>query len=82
MDPIDLTHRIDELRQAAFPVKVLAVTGGAVSYTHLDVYKRQQIGRVIDPAYLPQDFLQISFRGLVFCHALCYTCLLYTSRCV
>jgi hypothetical protein len=33
----------------------------------------RQIGRVIDPAYLPQDFLQISFRGLVFCHALCYT---------
>ena len=50
----------------------------SVSYTHLDVYKRQrQIGRVIDPAYLPQDFLQIPFRGLVFCHALCYTLVMF-----
>ena len=32
MDPIDLTHHIDELRQAAFPVKVLAVTGGILRH--------------------------------------------------
>ena len=33
----------------------------------------RQIGRVIDPAYLPQDFPKIPLLGLVFGLFLCYT---------
>ena len=35
--------------------------------------ERGQIGRVIDPVYLPQDFPKIPLLGLVFGLFLCYT---------
>ena len=46
----------------------------AVSYTHLDVYKRQEMGidysRIIDDTFYTKTFAQNKI------------CLLYTSRCV
>ena len=65
---------------------------GAVSYTHLDVYKRQANGwalltmcEVLD--VLPEDYPQRDkilelFRAHVRGLAACQSCLLYTSRCV
>ena len=47
----------------------------AVSYTHLDVYKRQLLGRLLAPE-LPGQGGPVHHRG----HP--QGCLLYTSRCV
>ena len=52
-----------------------------VSYTHLDVYKRQPFGQyqVSDRAF---DKLGFSIHNYLFAKALDQVCLLYTSRCV
>ena len=67
---------------------------GAVSYTHLDVYKRQIVDlatRMIELAgYRPGEDIEIKFTGLrpgekLYEEVLSdkeNTCLLYTSRCV
>ena len=49
----------------------------AVSYTHLDVYKRQMYARSAYEANTPQLFLNIDREKAQSMH-----CLLYTSRCV
>ena len=46
----------------------------AVSYTHLDVYKRQPLGS--------SSAVMLPASGLPFASASSRTCLLYTSRCV
>ena len=46
----------------------------AVSYTHLDVYKRQEYIEIVAHAFEDKIETQISIEE--------YTCLLYTSRCV
>ena len=52
--------------------------GDAVSYTHLDVYKRQMIDIPADPNYA-QDLRAIEEVDGI---AMVSNCLLYTSRCV
>ena len=54
---------------------VLAVTSEAVSYTHLDVYKRQH------PKY-PKGYRWQNQRQHQKAASSHYSCLLYTSRCV
>ena len=49
------------------------ITVMAVSYTHLDVYKRQRLGTAAMTIGAARPALEI---------ATSYTCLLYTSRCV
>ena len=51
----------------------------AVSYTHLDVYKRQGFYRAVEKPSMSLILTIISLGTRVF---LSYTCLLYTSRCV
>ena len=58
-------------------------TGRTVSYTHLDVYKRQQVDT------LPVENYRAGFKMVDTCAAefsantpYFYSCLLYTSRCV
>ena len=57
---------------------------GSVSYTHLDVYKRQKLR--IPPSPLPDiRCILLSLIRRVFASRIysgCRTCLLYTSRCV
>ena len=63
-------------------------TLGAVSYTHLDVYKRQVMaclrgGLIPDPAALYGESFVRRFPFLYICIlGVAYICLLYTSRCV
>ena len=65
----------------------------AVSYTHLDVYKRQLIAYAIVPVakkipngFLPDEDQGYLFAALIMPEArslqLTTACLLYTSRCV
>ena len=64
-------------RTIAEAVKIPLIASGAVSYTHLDVYKRQ--------GYTPRAkmALENSYREAVRMKSvLIGTCLLYTSRCV
>ena len=62
--------------------------GGPVSYTHLDVYKRQALPTPIDQFAKNYLGLRVSFARLSpdgsICGVTAYadTCLLYTSRCV
>ena len=60
-----------------------AITPDAVSYTHLDVYKRQgnHSVRLMDAMHAWNDYEQT---GVYNCDipALTVVCLLYTSRCV
>ena len=53
------------------------------SYTHLDVYKRQVLGRQTSEStqYGRQDFTVVPIEGLALADQL-HDCLLYTSRCV
>ena len=78
------------------PASLAAICGGPmrstrpVSYTHLDVYKRQGVGQLSHRA-LPasadgdeeafQETLQ-AFKSYYARHNNDTTCLLYTSRCV
>ena len=56
----------------------------AVSYTHLDVYKRQVLGRPTAEStqYGKQDYTVAPIEGLELADQLHDACLLYTSRCV
>ena len=57
----------------------------AVSYTHLDVYKRQGQGRYRASRYAIATWFcrkRIADRVWLSHAALCAPCLLYTSRCV
>ena len=59
----------------------------AVSYTHLDVYKRQYIHSEpshLDMSYSIYIFVQAQpyWQSLSFEQQSCHSCLLYTSRCV
>ena len=58
--------------------EVLKASVEPVSYTHLDVYKRQDYNRVVPNDVVMQLWLGFGF--LLVC--LLNTCLLYTSRCV
>ena len=64
---------------------------GAVSYTHLDVYKRQVLGCVFPNQY--EEMIKEEVRATVYTLDMAHeisnlarklgkTCLLYTSRCV
>ena len=57
----------------------LTVASVSVSYTHLDVYKRQELDRT--GAY-PIHRDPPKFEDLTTVQEVLYTCLLYTSRCV
>ena len=64
----------------------LLCTTGAVSYTHLDVYKRQVISYSKDLGLVNEVFNDKIITDLVgeiaISHVRYSTCLLYTSRCV
>ena len=66
------------------PSSYTTYEGGSVSYTHLDVYKRQLLCLFIPQ--LPYGFRNraraLSVRPHSGCIALMHGCLLYTSRCV
>ena len=66
-----------------------------VSYTHLDVYKRQAFNDITDNMDLAEDFIKycvqwalddcyddVKFLNDMFDKGLIERCLLYTSRCV
>ena len=56
---------------------------GTVSYTHLDVYKRQGVLRTRDGSILKQADGKSSVQNSLWREKLyTITCLLYTSRCV
>ena len=68
--------------QIAQQIKDAILTGdlAAVSYTHLDVYKRQHVGsELLAWGNLEGD---VHADGDEHARAQCLDCLLYTSRCV
>ena len=63
---------------AAVPTTAVSLTPDTVSYTHLDVYKRQVLGKVTpNPAAAAET---VKLHDVVV--VVPGTCLLYTSRCV
>ena len=57
----------------------------AVSYTHLDVYKRQVLACGVSKAKPVPGEAELLGRGVSYCatcDGMLYRCLLYTSRCV
>ena len=72
---------VPKTRAVADSAKELPVVNitKAVSYTHLDVYKRQHRWWPLSPALLILIF-PLGFR--VTCYYYRKACLLYTSRCV
>ena len=67
---------------------VLMLVVKAVSYTHLDVYKRQEVAKKGYEGLLTQ-FIEVDNKGVVSITKGCAVaglggkpCLLYTSRCV
>ena len=58
----------------------------AVSYTHLDVYKRQRISGLLNKADVLADLFDGLFLALIEDDLVLFeqvaACLLYTSRCV
>ena len=67
---------------------IARIDAKTVSYTHLDVYKRQNGDRLTLPSPLPAPSTPVTIESpwnTVFAYNYCtlsYTCLLYTSRCV
>ena len=61
----------------------MIVTAAAVSYTHLDVYKRQA-QRVVEADYktMKRRVMEVLNQVGLGSKAKYYPCLLYTSRCV
>ena len=53
-----------------------------VSYTHLDVYKRQLVARVLDGCAVKEETVIKLIHLLQEVGGMGMTCLLYTSRCV
>ena len=51
----------------------------SVSYTHLDVYKRQTLHCIVDYIKIKEDFQMVQKKGA---YTVITGCLLYTSRCV
>ena len=57
----------------------IAITdSGPVSYTHLDVYKRQVLGDLL----VKSDHCKILLDSTIYEYVMQNFCLLYTSRCV
>ena len=85
---VDRVLHVVERRIALFEVRA------AVSYTHLDVYKRQVCGYVHEGAAAPDtcpvcgapasEFTELKGKKGLFgdTNSNAYICLLYTSRCV
>ena len=48
-----ISEKLSEHPQWLFAIVLLAITGIAVSYTHLDVYKRQAPENIIE--YMPAE---------------------------
>ena len=56
---------------------------GPVSYTHLDVYKRQVLDRLVKDRDIQLDYATAEKNYIKsICKGLFKICLLYTSRCV
>ena len=77
-----LNKKLKTLLVLAFYVGfTIAIYAIAVSYTHLDVYKRQDGKRLRNAAFKHLSDQNFTIQPFGFTQSI-YTCLLYTSRCV
>ena len=76
--PLDKDGQLYSFLEEAFSRKDLMLLD-AVSYTHLDVYKRQYKCCAIEDVEFPEESFDVILSSLAFHYV---ACLLYTSRCV
>ena len=78
------TCNCELVQELNLPANLLSHHLRAVSYTHLDVYKRQLLGLTTgqEEGFTSPTALGLFAFGIFFLLALLFICLLYTSRCV